>query len=252
MNDIQLMSPKKRIDQILVERNFFQSRTDAQKAILAGYVRVKSQLVHKSNEIFLPDVDIEVLSRKRFVSRGGEKIDPALDAFSIQLEGKVVLDVGSSTGGFTHCVLQRGAQKVYAVDVGYGQLDISLRNDPRVVVLEKVNARYLKEEDFPEKMDFITIDVSFISLDKILPAVIPLLKEKGEVVALVKPQFEVGKSQVGKGGVVREESDRLAAVEKISFFAQSLKCQVLNDFQSPLKGPAGNVEYFLHLKKIEE
>lgn len=244
------MSCKQRIDQILVQRAFFKSRTDAQKAILAGSIRAKDQRVHKANELFPPDVEIEVLARKRFVSRGGEKLDAALNAFSVDVTGKVILDIGSSTGGFADCVLQRGAGRVYSVDVGYGQLDLSLRNNPRVLVFEKVNARYLSKADFQEDMDLAVIDVSFISLEKILPAIMPLLKSDGEILALVKPQFEVGRAQVGKGGVVRDEAHRLGSVQKVRDFAEGIGLINSGFFESPLKGPAGNIEYFLYLKKL--
>ncbi|MBI1884428.1 MAG: TlyA family RNA methyltransferase [Chlamydiae bacterium] len=241
--------PKKiRIDLLLVDRQFFPSRTDAQKAILAGFVKASSQLVHKSNELFDPEVPIEILAKRRYVSRGGEKLGGALESFSISVAGKTCLDVGASHGGFTDCLLQHGAEKVYAADVGYGQLDVSLRQNPKVIVLEKVNARYFKATDFPEKMDLATVDVSFISLEKILPALIPLLKEEGVVLALVKPQFEVGKGRVGKGGVVRSEKDRLEAVEKVKNFGMALGLKYLGTETSTLKGPAGNVEYFIYFR----
>ena len=243
------MPKKQRIDRILVDRSFFLSRTDAQKAILAGYVKVGSHVVQKSSEVFESEIEIEILQRKRFVSRGGEKLAAALKEFSIEVKGKIALDIGSSTGGFTDCLLQNGAKKVYAVDVGHGQLDFALRKDPRVVTMERTNARYLKEEDFLEKMDLVTIDVSFISLEKIIPALLPLLNQEARIVALVKPQFEVGKAQVGKGGVVRDENLRLETVQKIQEFAIGLGLENLGICQSPLKGPAGNVEYFILLKK---
>lgn len=189
-----------------------------------------------------------LLERRRFVSRGGEKLEAALQNFNVDVTHYVVLDLGSSTGGFTDCVLKRGASKVYAVDVGYGQLDLTLRNDPRVSIKEKTNARYLKEGDFPEKMDLVVVDVSFISLKMILPVIPPLLHPKGRVMALIKPQFEVGKGKVGKGGVVRDEKLRLEAVDVIKNFAQETGFRVPGVFQSPLKGPAGNIEYFIFLQ----
>jgi 23S rRNA (cytidine1920-2'-O)/16S rRNA (cytidine1409-2'-O)-methyltransferase len=243
------MPKKRRIDHILVERSFFPTRTEAQKAILSGFVKVASQIVQKSSQLFDPDVSIDILNRKRYVSRGGEKLENALQIFSMDIHEKVVLDIGSSTGGFVDCLLQHGAQKVYAVDVGYGQLDLSLRKDSRVIVMERMNARYLEEEDFPEKMDLVTIDVSFISLKKILPCLMALLKPDARIVALIKPQFEVGKGQVGKGGVVRDEGLRLETIQKIKDFAVELGLESLGVCVSPLKGPAGNVEYFIFLKE---
>ena len=243
------MSPKKRIDQILLERSLFQSRTDAQKAILAGFVKADSRLVLKSSEQFPPEVPIEILRQKRFVSRGGEKLEGALAHFSYSVQGLTAIDVGCSTGGFTDCLLQNGAKRVYGVDVGYGQFAYSLRMDPRVVLMEKVNARYLKKEDFPEPVDLAVIDVSFISLELIIPSVLPLLKEKGDIFALIKPQFEVGKGMVGKGGVVREEALRQEAIEKIRLFSIGQGLEVVGTVVSPLKGPAGNVEYWIYLRK---
>lgn len=242
------MDKKSRIDQILVSRGYFQFCADAQKAILAGFVKVASQGVKKSNQMFDPQAPIEILQRKRYVSRGGEKLHGALEYFQIDVTGKVVLDIGSSTGGFTDCVLQHEACKVYALDVGYGQLDSRLRQDLRVIMREKTNARYLKPDDFPEKMDLVVVDVSFISLKCILPVIPPLLRKEGEVVSLVKPQFEVGKGKVGKGGVVRDERLRLETVELIKKFAQDIGFEVKGMCPSPLKGPAGNVEYLLYLQ----
>lgn len=241
------MPQKIRMDHLLVRRGFFSSRTDAQKAVLSGAVRALSQIVQKSSQVFDPDVDIEILKKSRYVSRGGEKLEAALKSFSVNPEGKVCIDIGSSTGGFTDCLLQHGATKVYAVDVGYGQLALLLRNDPRVIVMEKVNARYLKNTDFQESIDLAVIDVSFISLENILPAAKPLLKANGQILALIKPQFEVGKGKVGKGGVVRDEALRLEAVKKIEEFSKEIGLDSRGVIQSPLKGPAGNVEYFIYL-----
>ncbi|MBI1870123.1 MAG: TlyA family RNA methyltransferase [Chlamydiae bacterium] len=243
------MPKKHRIDQILVQRSFFESRTDAQKAVLAGFVKASSQIVKKSNQLFDLDIPIEILQKKKYVSRGGDKLEAALHEFQINPEGDIALDVGSSTGGFTDCLLQKGAKKVYAVDVGHDQFHYELRKNPKVIVLEKVNARYLEKKDFPEKFNLITIDVSFISLEKILPAVLPLLAPGGKILTLVKPQFEVGQECVGKGGVVRSQQDRLDAVQKVRDFSKTLPLEDLGMFQSPLKGPAGNIEYFIYLKK---
>jgi 23S rRNA (cytidine1920-2'-O)/16S rRNA (cytidine1409-2'-O)-methyltransferase len=242
------MPQKHRIDHILVARGLFPSRTDAQKAVLAGYVKVRSRLVQKSSELFAEDEVIEISGHKRFVSRGGEKLEAVLNAFKIDVSGMTALDVGSSTGGFTDCLLQRGAARVYAVDVGYGQLDYSLRQDARVILKEKFNARYFKKEDLPEKVDVITADVSFISLDKILPPVIPLLKKNGIILVLVKPQFEVGRENVGKGGVVRDEEERLKSVVKIREAGEKLGLKCCGEIPSPILGPAGNMEYLLFFR----
>lgn len=243
------MPQKQRIDRILVDRGFFSSRTDAQKAVLAGYVRIGSNLVQKSNELYPEDAAIEISGGKRYVSRGGEKLEAALKAFSIDVSGMTALDVGASTGGFTDCLLQRGTARVYAVDVGYGQLDYSLRQNPKVILKEKFNARYFKQEDLPEKVDIITADVSFISLEKILPPVVPLLNENGMMIVLVKPQFEAGREHVGRGGVVRDENERLKCVLKIRQAGEKLGLECAGEIPSPILGPAGNTEYLLFFRK---
>ncbi|MDP3980049.1 MAG: TlyA family RNA methyltransferase [Chlamydiota bacterium] len=243
------MSAKIRADQLLVLKGYVRSRTEAKAFIIAGKVSVNSQTVLKPGTLLSEDVELELKGKKPFVSRGGEKLSGALSCFGEDPNSKVVMDIGASTGGFTDCLLQHGAVKVYAVDVGYGQLDYALRTDPRVICIERKNARYLEKNDIGESVDLITIDVSFISLTKILPAMLPLLKEGAKVIALVKPQFEVGQEHVGKGGVVREEHRRLEALSHIRDFALSIGMTVLGDMVSPLQGPAGNFEYFLYLEK---
>ncbi|MDP8219433.1 MAG: TlyA family RNA methyltransferase [Candidatus Theseobacter exili] len=241
------INKKIRIDQVLVINGFFPSREKAQASIMAGEVIVEGQVVKKSSEMVLSTDNIVLKSRKRFVSRGGEKLNPILDLFNIDVIGLSILDVGASTGGFTDCILKRGALKVIALDVGKGQLDWKLRNDSRVVVMEGINARYLDQITI-EPVDFAVIDVSFISLEKILPSVKKILKKDASVVALIKPQFEAGPKNVGKGGVVRDEAVRSETVEKIKKFASDIGFKIKGVAQSPLKGPAGNVEFFIYLQ----
>jgi 23S rRNA (cytidine1920-2'-O)/16S rRNA (cytidine1409-2'-O)-methyltransferase len=239
---------KTRLDQLLVTRGLAKSRTQAQALILAGRVLVAGAAVAKAGMPVSEEAEIILKAPpSQFVSRGGEKLAAALTHFQVEPAGKVALDVGASTGGFTHCLLLNGARKVYAVDVGYGQLDASLRRDPRVVVLERVNIRLLPREAIPEAVDLITIDVSFISLNLVLPKIIEFLRPGGEMLPLVKPQFEVGKGQVGKGGVVRDVRLQLEAVQRVAKTAAALGLNVSPPFPSPLKGPKGNQEYFLHL-----
>ena len=238
---------KIRIDQYLVTNGFFSSREKAKTAVMAGEVLVNGETVRKSSDTIRAADQVTLKHRRRFVSRGGEKLDPVLDEFGIDVTGLLILDVGASTGGFTDCLLKRGASGIIALDVGRGQLDWSLRNDARVTVMEGINARYL-DPDTVGPVDFAVIDVSFISLEKILPAVKKVLKNKAGVVGLIKPQFEAGPRNVGKGGVVRDEAVRLQTVEKIRQFALSIGFSVRGIAQSPLKGPAGNVEYFIFLE----
>jgi len=239
---------KTRLDQVLVERGLASSRARAQALIMAGQVLVKGAVVDKAGALVSPAAEITVLAEKRrFVSRGGEKLAAALEHFQLPVAGKVALDVGASTGGFTHCLLWHGAQRVYAVDVGYGQFDPQLRQDPRVVLRERTNIRYLAAEALPEKVDLVTLDLSFISLTVVLPKIMEFLRPGGAILALVKPQFEVGKGQVGKGGVVRDPALKQAAVAKVAQAAQDLGLKVSAPFPSPLKGPKGNQEFFLHL-----
>jgi len=211
-------------------------------------VLVAGAVVDKAGALVPVDAEIVLKAPPtRFVSRGGEKLAAALDHFQVNVQDKVAIDVGASTGGFTHCLLTYGARRVYAVDVGFGQLDPSLRNDPRVTVLERRNIRYLEREEVPEPADLITLDLSFISLTLVLPKILEFLKPGGEILALVKPQFEVGKGQVGKGGVVRDPKLQQEAVAKVARTAEKLGLKVSPAFPSPLKGPKGNQEYFLYV-----
>ena len=243
------MTAKKRLDVLLVERGLAESREKARALIMAGEVWVEGQRVDKAGKVFPPDVEIEVRGQAcPYVSRGGLKLEGALDSFGVDVEGKVVADLGASTGGFTHCLLTRGARKVYAIDVGYGQLHWRLRQDPRVVVMERVNVRYLEPGALAEKVDLVVADLSFISLTLVLPGVKGILKEGGEALLLVKPQFEVGREKVGKGGVVRDEALRREALEKVKSRAQELGFRVLGEMDSPVPGAKkGNVELFLYL-----
>ncbi|HUP38086.1 MAG TPA: TlyA family RNA methyltransferase [Candidatus Limnocylindria bacterium] len=240
---------KVRLDIALVERGLLESREKAARVLLAGDVLVDGQRMDKAGALVAPGARIELVARPRFVSRGGDKLAHALATFAIELRGRVAIDVGASTGGFTHCLLERGAVKVYAVDVGQGQLDAKLRADGRVVVMEKTNARNLPVDSFPESPDLATVDVSFISLEKVLPAVFGVLTSKGEAVVLVKPQFEVGKGQVGKGGVVRDGSHHRAVISRVARFAVLHGWHARGVTASPLKGPKGNREFFLLLTK---
>ena len=239
---------KERIDKLLVLKGLFESREKAQRALMAGLVFVDGKRIEKAGDKVDPDANIEVKgSGCPYVSRGGLKLKKALDYFSISLEGKTCLDIGASTGGFTDCMLKEGARKVYAVDVGYGQLHWSLRKDPRVELRERTNARYLSREVIPEPIDFFAIDVSFISVKKILPAVEGLLDEKAEGVILVKPQFEAGRKWV-KGGVVRsEEIHEMVVRDVVDFTLRELKLNPLNLTYSPIKGPKGNIEFLLYV-----
>jgi 23S rRNA (cytidine1920-2'-O)/16S rRNA (cytidine1409-2'-O)-methyltransferase len=243
------MPPSKiRLDQILVTRGLAVTRSQAQGLILAGRVLVAGAVVDKAGTLVPEDADIALKAPPtRFVSRGGEKLAGALDHFQVKVLDKTAMDVGASTGGFTHCLLTYGARRVYAVDVGFGQLDPSLRNDPRVAVLERRNIRYLEQEEIPEPVDLITLDLSFISLTLVLPKILEFLKPGGEILALVKPQFEVGKAQVGKGGVVRDPGLQQEAVQKVARSAEKLGLKVSAPYPSPLKGPKGNQEYFLYV-----
>jgi len=236
--------PKKdRLDHLLVTQGLVQSREAAIRIILAGEVKVDGVVVDKPAKTVSTEATVEVTSASsRFVSRGGDKLAAALDAGSIEPERLVCLDVGCSTGGFTDCLLQHGAEKVYAVDVGYGQFDWRLRQDPRVVLIERVNIRYIERSLIPDPIDLAVIDVSFISLTKVLPPVVPFLTPNARVIALVKPQFEVGKGQVGKGGIVRDESLRQGAVQRIVTFAAGLGLSLVKTLDSPIKGKKGNQE----------
>ena len=241
---------KKRIDVLLFERGLAPSREKARALIMAGSVYVNNQKFDKPGDTVSDDAAIEVRgSALKYVSRGGLKLEKAMELFPITLDGKTCMDVGASTGGFTDCMLQNGAEKVYSVDVGYGQLAWQLRQDPRVVNLERTNARYLTREQVPEEIDFFSVDVSFISLKIILPAVRPLLKDGGQAVCLIKPQFEAGREKVGKKGVVRDKAVHEEVVETICGFALQNGYSVLGLTFSPVKGPEGNIEYLAYLEK---
>ena len=238
---------KIRLDRLLVERGFADSREKGQAMILAGQVLVDEQKLEKCGALVNPDARLRVVrGPMKFVSRGGLKLEGALDFFGINTEGKICLDIGASTGGFTDCLIQRGAARVFAVDVGTNQLDWKLRRDPRVVVLEKTNARYLKFEQIGTRVRLATVDVSFISTTLIIPLLPPLLDPGADVLVLVKPQFEVGRAQVGKGGIVRDQNLQEGAVAKVSRKALELGFSELVSTENVLLGASGNREYFLH------
>ena len=246
---------KKRLDVLLVERGLMESRQKAQAVIMAGQVYSGERRLDKAGLALDEGTPLEIRGQAlRYVSRGGLKLERAMRSFPITLEGKTAADIGASTGGFTDCMLQNGAARVYAVDVGYGQLAWAIRNDPRVVCLERTNARYLTAEQIPEPLDFASIDVSFISLGLILPALRPLLREGGEVAALVKPQFEAGREKVGKKGVVRDPAVHLEVLEQFLRHAAQADFSVKGLDFSPIRGPEGNIEYlgFLHVGTGEE
>jgi 23S rRNA (cytidine1920-2'-O)/16S rRNA (cytidine1409-2'-O)-methyltransferase len=239
--------PKNRLDVLLVDRELAESREQAQKLIRAGLVSVNSQISSKPGHKFNDDVSIDLKALPKYVSRGGEKMDGAFEYFALDVKGLRCIDIGSSTGGFTDCLLQNGASKIIAVDVGKGQLHWKLRTDERVTVMEKVNARYLEADDLPWIPQFAVVDVAFISLTKILPAVIQVLEDGSGMVTLIKPQFEAGRSQVERGGVVRDEAVRLEVVERIKRFGvDELGLDCRGVCESPLKGPAGNVEFLAY------
>lgn len=242
------MKIKERLDKVLVDRGLVKSRERAKALIMEGNVLVDGTVVTKAGNL-VDETSAIVLKEKEcpYVGRGGLKLEAALEHFGIDPAGMVAMDVGCSTGGFTDCLLKRKAGKVYAIDVGYGQIDWSLRNDPRVVLLEKTNIRYLEKKMVPELVDIAVVDVSFISLLKVLPRVFEFLGSKGKVLALVKPQFEAGKGMVGKGGIVKDESIRLSAVDGVSKAAQETGFQTLGIFESPVRGQKGNIEYFIYL-----
>jgi 23S rRNA (cytidine1920-2'-O)/16S rRNA (cytidine1409-2'-O)-methyltransferase len=238
---------KLRLDRLLADRGLAESRERGQALILAGQVLVNGQKVEKAGSLVPVDADLRILGEQMpYVSRGGLKLEAALREFGIDVTGMTALDVGASTGGFTDCLLQQGCRKVYAVDVGYGQMAWKIRQDPRVDVIERVNIREMAPSLVPEKIDLAVIDVSFISLDKVLPSVIPFLKEDGGMLALIKPQFEVGRGQVGKGGIVRDDAARAAAVEKVKVSFQTAGLEVRGIILSPITGQDGNVEYLLY------
>lgn len=241
---------KERLDVLLVNRNLAASREKAKAVIMSGNVYVEGQKEDKAGSMFPDTVRIEVRGNTLpYVSRGGLKLEKAMGHFDLSLGGKVCMDVGASTGGFTDCMLQNGASKVCAIDVGWGQLDWKLRNDPRVVCMEKTNIRYVVPADIGEPVEFSSIDVSFISLTKVLGPVRELLSDEGEVVCLIKPQFEAGREKVGKKGVVRDPKVHLEVIEKVVSYSRELGFGILHLEFSPIKGPEGNIEYLLHIKK---
>ncbi|HWQ76659.1 MAG TPA: TlyA family RNA methyltransferase [Syntrophomonas sp.] len=238
-----------RLDALLFEKGLAVSREKARAMIMAGEVQIDGKMVDKPGLKVLPATEVTVKTlRQPYVSRGGLKLEGAIRDFNLNFTGKTVLDVGASTGGYTHCALQHGAAKVFALDVGYGQLDWTLRNDPRVVVWEKTNIRYFKPEALGEKVDIITMDVSFISTTLIFPVLKGFLKEDGEIVSLIKPQFEAGRDQVGKHGVVKDTRIHVQVLEQCIEAAQSagFSCEAIT--YSPIMGPKGNIEYFIHLR----
>lgn len=241
---------KERLDVLLVNRGLAASREKAKAIIMSGSVYVDGQKEDKAGQTFPEEANIEVRgSTLKYVSRGGLKLEKAMECFDVSLSGKICMDVGSSTGGFTDCMFQNGAVKVYAVDVGHGQLDWKLRNDPRVICMEKTNIRYVKPDDIEDRIQFSSIDVSFISLTKVLGPVKELLTDDGEIVCLIKPQFEAGREKVGKHGVVREASVHKEVIDMVMNYAVSINFEVMNLEFSPVKGPEGNIEYLLHLLK---
>ena len=241
---------KDRLDILLVKRGLAESREKAKAIIMSGIVYVDGQKEDKAGQTFAEEVDIEVRGNTlKYVSRGGLKLEKAMECFDVSVENKVCMDIGASSGGFTDCMLQNGASKVFAVDVGYGQLDWKLRNDERVAVFEKTNIRYLEESSLEKKADMASIDVSFISLSKVLPAVVKLLKEDAFIVALIKPQFEAGREKVGKKGVVREAAVHVEVIQAVYTYAADNKLDVIGLTYSPIKGPEGNIEYLCYMKK---
>lgn len=246
---MEIALAKERADRLLVERGLVSSRERARALIMAGEVIIGDHMVDKPGQLVDVSLEIRIKEDIPFVSRGGLKLQKALDHFAIDVNGLVAIDVGASTGGFTDCLLQRGAARVFAVDVGYGQLAWKLRQDERVVSLEKTNIRYLEPDLLPELPDIAVIDASFISLDKVLPNTLRLVKPHGLVVALIKPQFEVGRGEVGKGGVVRDPEKHAAVIESVCVLAESLQLEVLGVTESPITGPKGNREFLLSLRK---
>lgn len=243
---------KKRLDVLLVEQGLADSREKAKAIIMSGIVYVDNNKEDKAGTTFEETARIEVRGNTlKYVSRGGLKLEKAMNNFGVTLEGKVCMDVGASTGGFTDCMLQNGAVKVYSVDVGHGQLAWKLRNDERVVCMEKTNIRYVTPDDIDDVIEFASIDVSFISLTKVLPAVRELMTPGSEIVCLIKPQFEAGREKVGKKGVVRELSTHIEVVQMIVDYARANGFRTLHLSYSPIKGPEGNIEYLLHITKDE-
>lgn len=247
------MANKERLDILLTEKNFFDSRAKAKTMIMLGKILVDGQKIDKAGTLINRDAEIKIIGEEMpFVSRGGFKLKKALEVFKIDLREKICVDVGASTGGFTDCMLQNGAAKVYAIDVGYGQLAWKLRQDSRVVNLERTNIRNVTKENFSDVLNFSSIDVAFISLDKVLPVVFNFLADDGEVAALIKPQFEAGREQVGKKGVVKDKKIHAEVIEKILNFAEDVGFKICGINFSPVKGPEGNIEYLAHLSKSRD
>ncbi len=242
------MGKRERLDLLLLDRRLVDSREEGRRRILAGEVLVNDQPVTKAGSLVEPGAHIHLKPAPRYVSRGGYKLEKALQEFAIELENKTALDVGASTGGFTDCLLGHGAARVIAVDVGYGQLDWKLRGDPRVVLFERTNIRHLSRTCLPSNIDLVTIDASFISLKLVLPCIKALLPGRHEIIALIKPQFEVGKGKVGKGGVVRSAAEHARVVAEIKEAARSLGYDVCGVTESPLLGPKGNKEFLIYLR----
>jgi 23S rRNA (cytidine1920-2'-O)/16S rRNA (cytidine1409-2'-O)-methyltransferase len=245
---------KERLDVLLVRQGLAESREKAKAVIMSGLVYVNDQKEDKAGAMFDESkVTLEVRGNTlKYVSRGGLKLEKAIDKFGVELMGKTCMDIGASTGGFTDCMLQNGAVKVYAVDVGHGQLAWKLRNDERVICMEKTNFRYMKPEDIGEELDFASVDVSFISLDKILGPAHELLKADAQMVCLIKPQFEAGKEKVGKKGVVREPKTHIEVIENVFTFTLAKGFEILHLDYSPIRGPEGNIEYLMHIRKAED
>jgi 23S rRNA (cytidine1920-2'-O)/16S rRNA (cytidine1409-2'-O)-methyltransferase len=244
---------RERIDKLMVERGLAESRTKAQALVMAGVVLVNEQRVEKSSESFPPDVSIRVKgadnAATRYVGRGGLKLEAALREFGLDVSGLICLDVGASTGGFTDCLLQHGARRVVAIDVGHNQLDWRIRQDERVEVREGMNARYVEPENFHEPFDLAVMDVSFISATKVIPAIVPLLTERGRFITLIKPQFEVGKGEVGKGGIVSDPAQHARVVEEVNRAAEASGLEVVGVIPSPITGADGNVEFLALYEK---
>ncbi|MDQ2920932.1 MAG: TlyA family RNA methyltransferase [Acidobacteriota bacterium] len=242
-----------RVDKLLVERGLAESRTKAQAMVMAGVVLVNEQRINKPSDLVDPDAEIRVKGgddpASRYVGRGGLKLEAALREFQINVEGLTCLDVGASTGGFTDCLLQHGARKVISLDVGHNQIDWRLRSDARVEVREGVNARYLKPDDFPTSFELVVMDVSFISATKIMPAIVPLLTDTGRLITLIKPQFEVGRGEVGKGGIVRDPQKHARVIDEVNNAAKDLGLQVRSVIESPIHGADGNLEFLALYEK---
>ncbi|WP_350354089.1 TlyA family RNA methyltransferase [Thermoanaerobacterium sp. RBIITD] len=245
-----MMKDKERIDVLLVKRGLFTSREKAKASIMAGEVYANGRRVDKAGDMLDIKSNIEIKGKTNpYVSRGGLKLEKALKYFNIDVNGKIAMDVGASTGGFTDCLLKNGAKKVYSIDVGYGQLDWSLRNDKRVINMERINVRYLN--DIPDIVDIVTIDVSFISLSIVIPAIKKFIKGDGELISLIKPQFEAGREKVGKKGVVKDKNVHIEVIEKVVNILKNLSFSIKGLTYSPIKGPEGNIEYLIYAKNNE-